>query len=34
MVTAPIHKALSAAGVPYPGHTEILADRGGAGAWP
>ena len=32
MVTAPIHKeALSAAGVPYPGHTEILADRGGAG---
>lgn len=32
MVTAPIHKeALAAAGVPYPGHTEILAERGGAG---
>ncbi|WP_085899808.1 4-hydroxythreonine-4-phosphate dehydrogenase PdxA [Kiloniella majae] len=31
IVTAPIHKeALSAAGVPYPGHTEILADLGGA----
>lgn len=31
MVTAPIHKAaLAAAGVPYPGHTEILADRSGA----
>ena len=31
MVTAPIHKAaLAAAGVPYPGHTEILAERGGA----
>jgi len=31
MVTAPVHKAaLAAAGVPYPGHTEILADRGGA----
>lgn len=32
IVTAPIHKeALSAAGVPYPGHTEMLADFGGAG---
>ena len=32
MVTAPIHKeALAAAGVDYPGHTEILADHGGAG---
>lgn len=32
IVTAPIHKeALAAAGVPYPGHTEILAERGGAG---
>jgi 4-phospho-D-threonate 3-dehydrogenase / 4-phospho-D-erythronate 3-dehydrogenase len=31
IVTAPIHKeALSAAGIPYPGHTEILADHGGA----
>lgn len=31
IVTAPIHKeALSAAGVRYPGHTEILADYGGA----
>jgi 4-hydroxythreonine-4-phosphate dehydrogenase len=32
MVTAPIHKeALSAAGVPYPGHTEMLqATAGGA----
>ncbi|BEG73314.1 D-threonate 4-phosphate dehydrogenase [Achromobacter xylosoxidans] len=31
MVTAPVHKeALAAAGVPYPGHTEILAERGGA----
>jgi 4-hydroxythreonine-4-phosphate dehydrogenase len=31
MVTAPIHKeALAAAGLSYPGHTEILADRGGA----
>lgn len=30
IVTAPINKeALSAAGVPYPGHTEILADHGG-----
>jgi 4-hydroxythreonine-4-phosphate dehydrogenase len=30
MVTAPIHKeALKAAGIPYPGHTEILADRSG-----
>jgi len=30
MVTAPIHKeALNAAGVPFPGHTEILADRTG-----
>lgn len=32
IVTAPIHKeALAAAGVPYPGHTEMLADFGGAG---
>jgi len=31
IVTAPIHKeALAAAGVHYPGHTEILADQGGA----
>jgi len=31
IVTAPINKeALAAAGVPYPGHTEILADFGGA----
>lgn len=31
IVTAPIHKeALAAAGVPYPGHTEMLADFGGA----
>ncbi|MDJ0686616.1 MAG: 4-hydroxythreonine-4-phosphate dehydrogenase PdxA [Alphaproteobacteria bacterium] len=31
MVTAPINKeSLSAAGLSYPGHTEILADRGGA----
>jgi 4-hydroxythreonine-4-phosphate dehydrogenase len=31
IVTAPIHKeALAAAGLPYPGHTEILADHGGA----
>ena len=31
IVTAPIHKeALSAAGVKYPGHTEMLADFGGA----
>ncbi|MGI3169736.1 4-hydroxythreonine-4-phosphate dehydrogenase PdxA [Pseudooceanicola sp. C21-150M6] len=31
IVTAPIHKAaLAAAGVPYPGHTEMLADLGGA----
>lgn len=31
IVTAPIHKeALAAAGIGYPGHTEILADRGGA----
>lgn len=30
MVTAPIHKeALRAAGVPFPGHTEILANRTG-----
>ncbi len=30
MVTAPIHKeALHAAGIPFPGHTEILADRTG-----
>jgi 4-hydroxythreonine-4-phosphate dehydrogenase len=30
IVTAPIHKeAFKAAGVPYPGHTEILADRSG-----
>ena len=32
IVTAPIHKeALSAAGIFYPGHTEILAEHGGAG---
>jgi 4-hydroxythreonine-4-phosphate dehydrogenase len=31
IVTAPIHKeALAAAGLRYPGHTEILADYGGA----
>ncbi len=31
IVTAPIHKeALAAAGLDYPGHTEILADLGGA----
>ncbi|SNZ19628.1 4-hydroxythreonine-4-phosphate dehydrogenase PdxA [Cohaesibacter gelatinilyticus] len=31
IVTAPIHKeALSRAGISYPGHTEILADLGGA----
>ncbi|MEO1293075.1 MAG: 4-hydroxythreonine-4-phosphate dehydrogenase PdxA [Pseudomonadota bacterium] len=31
IVTAPINKeALAAAGVPYPGHTEMLADLGGA----
>ena len=31
IVTAPIHKeALAAAGIPYPGHTEMLADFGGA----
>lgn len=31
IVTAPIYKeALAAAGVHYPGHTEILADHGGA----
>ena len=31
IVTAPIHKAaLSAAGIRYPGHTEILAEKGGA----
>ncbi|MEL6317035.1 MAG: 4-hydroxythreonine-4-phosphate dehydrogenase PdxA, partial [Pseudomonadota bacterium] len=31
VVTAPIHKeAFAAAGVSYPGHTEILADVGGA----
>lgn len=30
IVTAPIHKeALHAAGIPFPGHTEILADRTG-----
>lgn len=30
LVTAPIHKeAMAAAGVPYPGHTEWLADRAG-----
>ncbi|MCZ8376541.1 MAG: 4-hydroxythreonine-4-phosphate dehydrogenase PdxA [Beijerinckiaceae bacterium] len=30
LVTAPIHKeSLHAAGVPFPGHTEILADRTG-----
>lgn len=32
IVTAPIHKeALAAAGLSYPGHTEILAEKGGAG---
>lgn len=32
IVTAPIHKeSLAAAGFGYPGHTEILADRGKAG---
>ncbi|MEL6374761.1 MAG: 4-hydroxythreonine-4-phosphate dehydrogenase PdxA [Pseudomonadota bacterium] len=32
IVTAPIHKeALAAAAVPYPGHTEMLADHGGGG---
>lgn len=32
IVTAPIHKeALSAAGISYPGHTEILAEHSGAG---
>lgn len=31
IVTAPINKeALAAAGIPYPGHTEMLADLGGA----
>ena len=31
IVTAPINKAaMSSAGIPYPGHTEILADYGGA----
>ncbi|MVO17093.1 4-hydroxythreonine-4-phosphate dehydrogenase PdxA [Parasedimentitalea huanghaiensis] len=31
IVTAPIHKeALSVAGIKYPGHTEMLADLGGA----
>jgi len=31
IVTAPIHKeALAAAGLPYPGHTEILAEEAGA----
>ena len=30
LVTAPINKeALSAAGIPYPGHTEMLADKAG-----
>jgi 4-hydroxythreonine-4-phosphate dehydrogenase len=33
LVTAPVHKeALSAAGVPYPGHTEMLQALTGAGA--
>ena len=32
LVTAPIHKeALAAAGLPYPGHTEMLAELGGGG---
>jgi 4-hydroxythreonine-4-phosphate dehydrogenase len=32
IVTAPVHKeGLRAAGLPYPGHTEILAERTGAG---
>ncbi|RVU35921.1 4-hydroxythreonine-4-phosphate dehydrogenase PdxA [Hwanghaeella grinnelliae] len=31
IVTAPLHKeAMSAAGIRYPGHTEVLADKGGA----
>ena len=31
LVTGPIHKeALRAAGIPYPGHTEILADKTGS----
>lgn len=31
LITAPIHKeALAAAGLPYPGHTEMLAEFGGA----
>lgn len=34
MVTAPIHKeALAAAGITFPGHTEILADRTGTTAF-
>ncbi|MGI9524537.1 MAG: 4-hydroxythreonine-4-phosphate dehydrogenase PdxA [Hyphomicrobiaceae bacterium] len=32
LVTAPIHKeALAAGGIPYPGHTEMLAELGGPG---
>ncbi|MCI4663379.1 MAG: 4-hydroxythreonine-4-phosphate dehydrogenase PdxA [Neomegalonema sp.] len=35
MVTAPIHKeALTAAGLTYPGHTEMLAEHGGADGEP
>jgi 4-hydroxythreonine-4-phosphate dehydrogenase len=34
IVTAPLHKeGLRAAGLPYPGHTEILAERTGARAF-
>ena len=33
IVTAPLHKeALAAAGIPFPGHTEILATYGGSGS--
>ncbi|WP_119355517.1 4-hydroxythreonine-4-phosphate dehydrogenase PdxA, partial [Azohydromonas sediminis] len=35
LVTAPVHKeALAAAGVPYPGHTEMLQALAGAGGTP
>ena len=34
IVTCPLHKeGLHAAGVPYPGHTEILAERTGASSY-
>jgi len=34
VTTAPIHKeALHLAGIPFPGHTEIFADRAGAERW-